>query len=158
MVRAEYTFNIIWKKQQQAVLINCNYSWNIIVLYNTLSFMLRLHLPRASYDLFVYNFPCGFQASSAWLQATTYVFTLIRPSCDFFDGFLQRTGAKSQTERCGDRREIVRSSCYLPSGTKKSHGCRTTPLRLSYAGSAEIVRWLCDPRELLKFRISNVYN
>ena len=25
--------------------------------------MLRLHLPRASYDLFVYNFPCGFPAS-----------------------------------------------------------------------------------------------
>ena len=27
------------------------------------SVMLRLHLPRASYDLFVYNFPYCFQAS-----------------------------------------------------------------------------------------------
>ena len=52
----------------------------------------------------------------------------------------------------------MRSSCYLRSGTKKSHGCRTTPLRLSCVGRAEIVRCLCDPRELLKFRLSNVYN
>ena len=28
-----------------------------------LMLMLRLHLPRASYDLFVYDFPYGFQAS-----------------------------------------------------------------------------------------------
>ena len=76
----------------------------------------------------------------------------------FFDGFLQRTGAKSQTE-CA---EIVGRSCGHRAISAavhiKSHGCRTTPLRLSCVGRAEIIRWQCDPRELLKFRLSNVYN
>ena len=34
-----------------------------VVVASTILFMLRLHLPRSSYDLFVYNFPYGFQVS-----------------------------------------------------------------------------------------------
>ena len=52
--------------------------------------MLRLHLPRASYDLFVYDFPYGFHASYG-----NRVISLT-DQCKVVD----RT--------CGDRREIVR--------------------------------------------------
>ena len=45
----------------------------------------------------------------------------------------------------------MQSSCCLRSRTKKLHGCRTTPLRLSYV-------WLCVPRVLLEIRVTNVYN
>ena len=51
-------------------------------------------LPQAPYYLFVYDFPYGFSGIVGYLRATAYVFTFIRPSCNFFDGFPQWTGAK----------------------------------------------------------------
>ena len=39
--------------------------WLYIIIFLLGALMLRLHLPRASYDLLVYNFPYGFQVSYA---------------------------------------------------------------------------------------------
>ena len=54
----------------------------------------------------------------------------------------------------GDRTEIVRSPQPCLEIAWISHEALAVP----YGGSAEIVRWLCDPRVFLEIRLPHVYN
>ena len=56
--------------------------------------MPRLHLPRAPYNLFVYDFPYVFSGIVGNCGLPHICFHFKQPLCDFFDRFLQETGTK----------------------------------------------------------------
>ena len=106
--------------------------------------MLKLHLPLALYDLFVYDFHTGFFQASyvATLQAGYSVCVFIlRPSCAFSTGSVLKHR---------DRLEIVQKSCGHCSVSAAPHrnrmnmmnivlhpcGFRTEAAQRSYRGYA----------------------
>ena len=108
--------------------------------------MLRLHLPRGPYDLFIYDF-FRFFRHRRLIAGYGVCLHFIWPSCDFFDGVLQQTGAKP----CTDRAEIVRRRpCGLRAVSAAMHrnhmdiarrprGFRTEAVRTSYGGCVILV-------------------
>ena len=77
------------------------------------------------------------------LRATAHVYIVYEHHAIFCKGFRRQTGTKPY----GDRAEIVGKSC--------SH-CAVSA-RKSYGGHAEMVRWLCNCREVLGIRVPKVH-
>ena len=87
------------------------------------------------------------------------MFSLLRPSCDFFDGFLQQTGAKTLIESA----EIVGRSCghrAVFAAVHRNHidvADALAALIRRLCGDRTIAV-MCDPRVLLEICVINVYN
>ena len=101
--------------------------------------MARLHLPRSSYDLFVYDFPYEFFGIVGGYMFTLLTITLRCLSATNKDKTLQRPcGHRTTTARLsGSHRDIFTTSLY------KSHNARMMTLRESQGASMLTVQLSC---------------
>ena len=92
----------------------------------------QLHLPRASYDLFVYDFRYNFSGIVGGSKLRCMCLHSLRSPFDFF----RRQNGQSLKRHWGDCAEIAQSSCshrvIFTTSTQKSHNTRAMSLRVSY--------------------------
>ena len=93
-----------------------------------INLMPRLHLPRSSYDLFVYDFPCDCIGIVGGFKLQRKCFHCLRSPCDFFR-------RQTRTKPHGDHADIVRQQqCYrtvIVFSSRPPHINRTMTLRKS---------------------------
>ena len=85
------------------------------------------------------------------LQARAYVFTIVRPSCDFL---LRALSDWLWLIVC----KLCSHGAISAASHKKSHGYHTAPVQLPYRIHMEIVCWLCKICVVLGISVPNMYN
>ena len=96
--------------------------------------MPRLHLPRSSYDLFVYDFPYDFLASWAAISYDVCVYIAYDHLTISIGDKLEQNLTETLLILYDNCKVIVQSSCYLLDRTmtsRKSQGVGTLTVQLS---------------------------
>ena len=96
-----------------------------------LCFMPRLHLPRSSYDLFVYDFLFDFFGIVGAYKLRRMCLHCLRSPHDFFRRQTRTNHTETLRISYDNHKVIVQSSCYLHDLSIKSHDARTMTLRKS---------------------------
>ena len=104
----------------------------------------RLHLPRSSYDLFVYDFPYNFFDIVGGYKLRRMCLHCLRSPYDFFRRQTRTKLTETLRISYDNRKVIVQSSYIFTTSLYKSHDARTMTMRKSQGVGTLTVQLSCN--------------